>query len=1265
MRNLLVEDADHDAVSLTLSSEDAVFTGVAAIPRLDLLRTGTAELLVKGEDAELDQRAGRYASLLIGVMERALGPDVQLTNGELEVEVRCTAAVQSLIWETLRLSGDEAESIRVFRTLPGLAPTARPTEGGDLVWLAARKVEDKIARYGVAGPVLAELRITGAIMPRWVSTASTPQLIRALPRRVPPDPALARIVHLDVHGGTVARPDDNLVRADFVAQFGPETMDDQELEGILGDLGCRVFVSNACHSGDLRDAQRLPFPARLLSRGTSVALVARGPVPELSAIHFHRHLYAALSVGASVLDAHAQATARSAEEWQEDRDRRARGLIQPMLWARSISSATEPVCAPATNGLPEDLPGLRNHLIATAQLFAAAEGGVLASAMIAAEGELAAGRPMPRLVFTDAELSRQSAATMGNTIRWALGTSPDAPTTSGMEIPPLQFEERRAMLQQLFGSKSSLLDVLAVCSAGDPVHLAAAAMASEWDPFRALLRAGELGQMTGDVSQDDPGVQLAHKVLEPFPNDPVIRATLAVPLLGVGTDAELAGAWIPPAPKAWIDHVAVPDARISIVRHAGHHFMKPDRSVRDAARALSSPKALASLRLSPAWRGPELKMARQQWDVACAEAAATMLVLSVAARQAQGIDIVALTHLLGLIGNTGYGDAARLAEAMRKGLPGWPPVHPDLSSAWDGIVADWSELNGVGESLLESARADEGLDGRTRQRKHAYQLARGDDPASALVIAVTMLATASLHNRFDYCECLHLLGEAQERLGRVRLAAEMLLKERAIDPPADHRRLHNRDHLYELVFGLEPRDDDLLFTVAMEGVAIATRCHDGQARTRFLTRALVCGLNASQDGWLRKVVDDLRAEDTVDSSLLDLVHGYLHIDADKKAAVAALMAAATAQGTYAAHASLLLSVVDPEGAEAHLWRGARTDGGGSYQTLCLDTLVMQLMQAGRENELRTAVSTVSRVPRDRPPIWYARAGLAYLDEDPTFGRLLVEALTTDGGRRLSLLTGLGIPPTALPLQAAIDAIGELVHMVVNPGDGGVAPLAAADNIARLARKLDPPNRRWAVARLLGASEQTWDQQNFAVAAGLRSHACDLLAELGEPEDLAALAEEMGWLATLNRIRGRPTDAEGLFQTAIALARKHLPPFGIASLISRYGNLLHDIGESAAAAHLHWTAVQTALPNLATEAFPTPEILEVVFNAVAAVDPESPERGRWDIMLVNLANTLTDSGQPTPAAAIINWMVLQIQAGHNASAETRMLLVGVTRRLAGR
>jgi tetratricopeptide (TPR) repeat protein len=1285
MRHLLVEDSDEDGrLALTLTADGRELVGQAPVPFLELQRLGVEELLVSGQVHELADRAQNYAAVLRRLLQRAFdGLDDLIADG-LRVEVRCGARAQALVWETLRLPGNEEHAVTVIRSVPGELRRPRPEGACDLVWLAARAVKDSIPRYRVAGPVLAGLFEKRTITPLQVSTASTPAMLRSLD--LPPDPLHPRIVHLDVHGAT--RVDvggetgegEALIASSFVAHFGAEVMSDAELGTVLANLGCDVFVSNACHGGDLRDSARLPFPARSILAGARAAVVARGPVPEQVAAIFHPSMYVLLASGTTLTDAHSTAVAASARSLGKSRDRRAQALVQPMLWLATAADGDEALCTKA--------PEPEKAVFGGAYFLVAAESGSIEAALIALEQEVADGRSLPEIGFADPDLGGLSRQTLRTMLRWAMGDpadelppEPDGPTRL-LRIPALTFTERCALLRFAFRGTSILIDILAVFVPGDLLSIAASATLSGDDPATALLRAAETGAWTGKLSgRQAEGAERARSVLRQFPDNEVIRACLTLPILSVEPGSELAGAPIPQAPSALL---AEKRDWIKVKRAGDGYFLVPDRSVREAARVLTRPKILTAVRLK-FWTGLGQRPKLREWDAESAWACATHLVLATAARQTGIIDTEAMACISALLRNTSHTVVADLLRALHQGLPHWPEIHPELRGVWDKLVEDYASLSTQrfwpteateddGNTSTATAReatpqVAPGLTEREQTRFSAYRAAHNGGLAAALSTAVELLATASIDDRFDYCECLHLLGDVQERLGRDEAAARWFLKERDIGPPSDNRRLHNRDHLYELLEAKRRDHGDLLYTLAHEGVVIARRMADAESQGRFLTRTLNCGLNELRESWVRESVGQARGHPRVDPNLIHLADGFLLVESDPPQAIRELSQAAGGDDAIAAHALLFLSEADTDNALEHLARGARTSGGKSYRLVCLYRLLDGLMRRGRAADLRAELAQLPEDFLSLPVALYGRAGLAYLDDEQDKQNRLTEALMADGGQLLPRLASIGVSADQLPLQALIDAVERLTERIQDrvrlrePGTdppGGLAALAdAARNIARLAGFFDLEGRRWVVDLLLQSSERAWDGGSLAhltLATALRSHACELLTDLGESEDLARLATELGWLATLHRQRGRPTEAESLFQRAIELARDHLPAADVASLIGRYGNLMHDLGEFGPAVHLQWSAIRAGLP-----AADLPSEPSAALSALAAVAAEpDAAQPQWDILLVNFANCLASAGESAIARAVIEWMASRA-ADRPPTDEVVALIVGVAHR----
>lgn len=248
--------------------------------------------------------------------------------------------------------------------------------------------------------------------------------------------------------------------------------------------------------------------------------------------------------------------------------------------------------------------------------------------------------------------------------------SPDSPTRL-LRMPALTFTERRALLQFAFRTTSVLMDILAVFVPGDLVPIGLSAMLSDNDPATALLRAGETGAMTGQPTGSmAEGTDQARAVLRQFPEGEAVRACLALPMLAVGPGVALAGVPMPYAPSALI---ADKDDRLKVLRSGEEYFLVPDRSVREAARALTRPEILTGVRLK-AWTGTCQRPKPRDWDQESAWACATHFALAAAARKIGFPDADSMACFSTLLINSSRSAVADLIRALHQGLPDWPEI---------------------------------------------------------------------------------------------------------------------------------------------------------------------------------------------------------------------------------------------------------------------------------------------------------------------------------------------------------------------------------------------------------------------------------------------------------------------------------------------------------------------------------------------------------------------------------------------------------------
>jgi tetratricopeptide (TPR) repeat protein len=157
------------------------------------------------------------------------------------------------------------------------------------------------------------------------------------------------------------------------------------------------------------------------------------------------------------------------------------------------------------------------------------------------------------------------------------------------------------------------------------------------------------------------------------------------------------------------------------------------------------------------------------------------------------------------------------------------------------------------------------------------------------------------------------------------------------------------------------------------------------------------------------------------------------------------------------------------------------------------------------------------------------------------------------------------------------------------------------------------------------SEHLWDRDEIEAAAQARRIACRFFEIAGATSELAV---ELGWLGTLEKQLGRTAAAETLYQRAVALGEEDLDVEQLASLVGRYANLLHQLGQRQAALALQWRATCLLSAGLDRDE----PLTEDGLGKLPAQEPEVSLGNRmgWLLQLANLANCLFDTGQPALA-----------------------------------
>ncbi|MGB3439812.1 MAG: hypothetical protein WBA97_13770 [Actinophytocola sp.] len=566
---------------------------------------------------------------------------------------------------------------------------------------------------------------------------------------------------------------------------------------------------------------------------------------------------------------------------------------------------------------------------------------------------------------------------------------------------------------------------------------------------------------------------------------------------------------------------------------------------------------------------------------------------------------------------------------------------------------------------------------RTLRRTEAYALARTGHPDQALTLALADVKNLPMMSRFDQAEMLHLLGDLAEHRGRLGQAIRYLLNERTVNPPVQAGRLHNRLHLMNLLLTSEtPAHRAMAATVASEGLAMARQLDTDP--TPFADALLRLALNSSISGNLDEVLSVVGADGS--ASLTTLAIGADAVSrGEGQKAVAALTPLLKGKSTIAAHAALLLGSGPLTGPErtAVLRLGSEIVDGRRYRFLCTWLLfdaywadgqheaLVEVARDHLDNELprvagaaRMALGAVAltRGEHDDAVRWYGEAvvlaGLEVLEEP--LGRNVLarypEQLYQVGAENNELLRAritaeaAGRKPEGVAarvgLVEAIDAwaemfysgslAGELVDLIEDAVKRQRTP-EAADAVATRLEALRSDMRRRSVDApyddtaaeaakfLTWVSERLWDHEKLEAALAARGHACRLHHEL---DDHASLALELGWMGAIARQAGRPGEAEAIYQRAIAIGATALPPSEQAFVIGRYGNLLHQQGDFAAAVHQQWRAVCVLSGTFRPL---TVESLAELDDVPRAADPtdavDEHQQCRWALLLVNLANCL--------------------------------------------
>ncbi|MET8291627.1 hypothetical protein ABZV80_41645 [Streptomyces sp. NPDC005132] len=587
--------------------------------------------------------------------------------------------------------------------------------------------------------------------------------------------------------------------------------------------------------------------------------------------------------------------------------------------------------------------------------------------------------------------------------------------------------------------------------------------------------------------------------------------------------------------------------------------------------------------------------------------------------------------------------------------------------------------------LVASAQARlEGEPPWELRKLEAYALARTGRPGEAMAIAASAARAMPSMSAFDQAELLHLLGDLADRRGRRKLAVRYLLDERSVDPPSRAVRLHNRRHLLRMLRASRDTGwDTLALTIAREGLELARQTKEDPVY--FADVILELALEGRSGARLEELLHLAGADGT--PRLRALTAGYDALERGATADGIALLAPLLdVPDSIAAHAALRLGNGPLVGAERIrvLRLGSQIEDGRVYAVMCSYRLMPALWEQGEHEELagvaeallslavpflsataRTALGALAltRGETTAAAQWYGEA-LALGGPEIWNGPLVDEALEEHpetsyqaGAVAHDLLADRlaqaadRADPTGLLADANLVEIidrwatiyfgearaSEIVAASQPPtsltdgdpeaADGGVRRLERLQWELRRREEVGPHDETAAeaAAYLVFLSERLWDQEDLEAALAARSQACRLYEEIG---DQVALATELGWTGAITRQAGRPGEAEATYQRAIAIGTAALPADELAFIVGRYGNLLHEQRDFAAAIHQQWRAVCILCGKR-----PTPPLSPDALAELGSEVVPAQTACRWALLLTNLANCLAATGHPLLQQAV--------------------------------
>ncbi len=1246
--------------------------------------------------------------------------------GGARVEVAGGAGLHALVWEALRLpSGPQHLGSEVVRIPEGVSvDTQQPApREARLNWLGARPFgEHDVPRYRLLAPVLRHILVPGsAVVPGTLRTDAALEDLNALVADVEPD--TARVLHLDAHGLSSivpgeTQPLDEVFSFVVRSATGPVVVFDRALLASIPAYEYDLFTTNACFAAQQRGVAELPFPGQLVQCGVRVTLAAREPLGVDAATHLYTVFYAELSAGQSIGAALAfgleqlSIYARAARP-TEPRDLTARLLMQPLLWARSGKAIDESFTRQRA-----DAPRLSEPACYTVALMEV--GGSLAALAASLEDHVLATpqKPIRISVSPGTGWRMDCVREATGALLHALGSrrppdSRDEP--SELTLAPATAEERLTLVKGHFDGPDSLLELLASAAPEDLAYLHRLSLGCGGDAVCALIEvlawgtAENRGDPAGVVATAlrERGKRLCTLLVPPEPapaaetHEMLSAAIAALPLaLPV---AALVGECFQetPVPPLWTaesigERVSL-DAEVGEIASDGEHAVGlPRAAIQLAARAAVPPEAIALLRAIQQEQGLGLPPKSGGWSSVGQRVTLSWLALAVAARQAGGVDWPALVQAILSVASREHSSSLLLLRQVREGRLGWEPLAPGMVEVYEeleqklhsAMQPDWArvsadaptvdhalaalkagQLNRVFELMRSAGEA-----GFAERKTLAYALARDGRTAEARQLILPDLRRLSMLSPFELCELLHLLGHIAELDRKPQLAIRYMLEEHDVDPPHEDVRLHNRTHLLRLLRDHDPAQRELRISLSAEAVGLALIVENEKEMEFALQTWVEIVLGSHEEAGLDSVLEETAGFAlAADSRVLALVRA-IRADGHSRDAQQELERLADGADWAAAEACHRLAMLDGLSAETReLWlRQGTASGSGAAAIALLDAL----WEDGRLDEFEATA-----VQMWRPNSAVVLLAIAALAErrgqraaaSEALSALIIEAGLV-GAYQLRLARPWGEAISTETDKAARDAVwGRLSQgLLVYAGeDAKGEPPSNVSHSLKLLREfadntLARPGEFGDSVRFFNMlSERLWDRDELELAAQARGICCRM-AELDG--DDAHLAEQLGWLATLEKLCGRPSQAERFYQLAIELGKERLGPQPLGSLFGRYGNLLHAQRQFKAAVAMQWRGVCARCAECDLDTPMSGETLQT-----AASERETGDVAHsmaYLLLLANLANCLFDNEQVMEAVLVVEPAVARFHdmvklpdaADAPNTPEARRMLDKVQRRL---